>query len=104
MSPTSCNIGALIIRIGFGAHYTIIILRNPQNSIGNYLGGYITSCSFRIEEQKSSTKKGGLHCNPGARGTLRSLGDRVREVLSLALFGRRLRVHGLGALGFFHGV
>ena len=32
-------IGALIIRIGvFGAHYTIIVIRNPQNSIGNYLG------------------------------------------------------------------
>ena len=23
---------------GFGAHYTIIIVRNPQNSIGTYLG------------------------------------------------------------------
>ena len=26
---------------GFGAHYTIIIIRNPQNGIGNYLGPYI---------------------------------------------------------------
>ena len=25
---------------GFGAHYTIITTRNPQNSIGNYLGPY----------------------------------------------------------------
>ena len=24
------------IRIGFGAHYTIIMVRAPQNSIGNY--------------------------------------------------------------------
>ena len=32
-----CNIGALIIRIGFRAPYTIIIIRNPQNSIiGNH--------------------------------------------------------------------
>ena len=27
-------------------NYTIIIIRNPQNSIGNYLGPYITPCSF----------------------------------------------------------
>ena len=37
------NIGALIIRIGFGAQYTIHILRNPQNSTGNYLGSYVWS-------------------------------------------------------------
>ena len=32
------NIGGLIIliRIGFGGHYTVIIIRNHQNSIGNY--------------------------------------------------------------------
>ena len=31
------NIGAFIIRIRFlGAHYTTIIIRNPQNSIGNF--------------------------------------------------------------------
>ena len=29
-----CDIGASIIRIGFWAHYTILIRRNPQNSIG----------------------------------------------------------------------
>ena len=34
------NIGALIIRIGFWAHYTIFIIRTPQNSIGTYLGRY----------------------------------------------------------------
>ena len=34
------SIGGLIIRIWFGAQYTIAILRNPQNSIGNYLGPY----------------------------------------------------------------
>ena len=27
-----CNIGALIIKIGFGAHPTILITRNPHNS------------------------------------------------------------------------
>ena len=31
----------IIIIIGFGAHYTIIIVRSPQNSIDNYLGAYI---------------------------------------------------------------
>ena len=30
----SFSIGALT-RIGFGAHYTINMMRNPQNSIGN---------------------------------------------------------------------
>ena len=36
------DIGALVIRIekGFGAHYTRMIIRNPQNSIGNYLSSY----------------------------------------------------------------
>ena len=27
---------------GFGAHSTIMIIRNPQNGIGNYLGPYIS--------------------------------------------------------------
>ena len=27
------NIGALIIRIGFGVYYTIILIRNPQNPV-----------------------------------------------------------------------
>ena len=31
-------VGALIIRIGFWGHYTIITIRNQQNSIGIYLG------------------------------------------------------------------
>ena len=31
----SPNIWALISRIGFWGHYTIKIIRNPQNSIGN---------------------------------------------------------------------
>ena len=35
------KIGPLIIIIGFGAHYTIIIVRSPHNSIDNYLGAYI---------------------------------------------------------------
>ena len=30
------NVWALIIRIGFGAHYTILIIRNPQNSMGKH--------------------------------------------------------------------
>ena len=36
---TSCR--ALIIRVGFGAHYSITIIWNPQNSPVNYLGPYI---------------------------------------------------------------
>ena len=30
---SNANIGALVIRTGFGAYYTIIIIRNPQNPI-----------------------------------------------------------------------
>ena len=33
--PT-CNIGALIIRLGFGVYYTIIILRNPPKPYSTY--------------------------------------------------------------------
>ena len=35
--------GAFIIRIGFWAHYAIIIVRNPQSGIGNHGGPYITA-------------------------------------------------------------
>ena len=37
-AEVSGNIGALI----FAAHYTIVKIRNPQNSIGNYIGPYST--------------------------------------------------------------
>ena len=40
ISTLNPNLGALRTRIGFGAHYTLNITRNPQNSIGNYLGPY----------------------------------------------------------------
>ena len=33
---TEGDVQALIIRIGFSASYTIFLMRNPQNSIGNY--------------------------------------------------------------------
>ena len=39
------SIGALIIRIGFWGilvYYAILIIRNPHNSIGTYLGPYST--------------------------------------------------------------
>ena len=36
------NIGALIVRIGSWVYYTIIIIRNHQNSIGNYQGPFFT--------------------------------------------------------------
>ena len=38
------NVGSELIRIGFWeVFYTITIIRNPQNSIGNYLGPHIRS-------------------------------------------------------------
>ena len=39
------NIGALMIRVGFWGllYYTIVTIRNPQNSIGNNdVGLYVT--------------------------------------------------------------
>ena len=32
--------GSQYLEQGFGAHYTIIIVGSPRNSIGNYLGPY----------------------------------------------------------------
>ena len=32
--------------LGLGVYSTILIIKSPQNSIGNYLGPYV-SCSFR---------------------------------------------------------
>ena len=41
------NIGSLIIRTRFrGPLYYIIIVRSPQNGIGNYLGSYIRVYEF----------------------------------------------------------
>ena len=40
LSRAGGTIGALIIRIGFWGPHTIIVIRNHQNSIGNYLGPY----------------------------------------------------------------
>ena len=43
------NLGAFIVRIGFGAHYTIIIIRSPHNIIGRYEGPYINPSVSRLE-------------------------------------------------------
>ena len=34
------DVGALIIGIGFGAHFSTMIVRNPHKNIGNHLGPY----------------------------------------------------------------
>ena len=34
-----------MIRIGFGTHYTITLIRNPKNSIGSHLSPYFTAAS-----------------------------------------------------------
>ena len=42
------NIGASIIKQGFGAqYYTIRIIRSPQNCIGNYEGPYVARRNLR---------------------------------------------------------
>ena len=50
------NIGALIIR-GFWDHYTIIIIRNIQNSIGNHLGPYIRPASQNTWAQEAKENR-----------------------------------------------
>ena len=37
------------MNFNFGVHYTILIVRNPQNSIGNYLGPYTICLGFWVE-------------------------------------------------------
>ena len=54
---TLINIGAFILRVGFGAQYTIMIISNPQNSIGNYLRAYITLQSTTHSKCSPSTSK-----------------------------------------------
>ena len=46
------DIGALIIKIGFGAHYTTVIIRRPQNSIRNYLDPYIRGFKVHREARR----------------------------------------------------
>ena len=49
------RIGALIIGIGFlGGHSTIIMLRNPQNNVGTYLGPYSRFFIMRPSEDEDS--------------------------------------------------
>ena len=40
--------GALIIRIGFWSHFTIVTIRSPQNSVGNFLGPLHYGYGFRV--------------------------------------------------------
>ena len=54
--PGATNVGALIIRIGFGGiSYTIIIIRNLQNSVSNYLGSYISYIATADRQKSRST-------------------------------------------------
>ena len=43
ITPKTSDVGALIIRTGFGARYTVIVTRSPQNTIGTFFGPYINS-------------------------------------------------------------
>ena len=36
-----------MVRTGCGAHYTIIIKTEPQNSVGSYFGPYIKPCTLK---------------------------------------------------------
>ena len=64
LATHSLNIGALIIRIEFGAHYIIFIIRNPQNSIGNYLVPYVTCYARRRRRRRPALDS---PCRPGGR-------------------------------------
>ena len=73
------NTGALTIRrIRFGVYYTIIIIRNPQNSIGNYLGPDIKSY-HRTPRQPDSQAAGELELQ-SSRGRRSQRGSGLWEV------------------------
>ena len=45
-----------MIRIGLWAHYTIMRIRNPQNSVGNYLGPCQRTLLLRGQELETAKK------------------------------------------------
>ena len=42
------SLGSEYLEQGLGAHTTVIIIRNHQNSIGNYYGPYITASALML--------------------------------------------------------
>ena len=71
-----------------GAHYTIIIIRKPQNSIGNFKGPY-TKFMGKHDLPAIASRSEHRACPPG------SLGSRPSPRIGLGL-----RVLGCRALGF----
>ena len=61
-------------------HYTTIIMRSPQNSIGSYLGPYSSPCGFG-REQKTFGPKGSV----GANG-LADLSFRIHGEASVCVY------------------
>ena len=62
-NPKPYNVGALIIKIGFAVYSTIVTSYNkepPQNSIGIYLGPYITfkPCAQHLQQTPTSLASG----------------------------------------------
>ena len=55
-STGSYNIGAIIIGIGFGVHYTVVIIRNPQSSIVIYLSTYTNFAQQSTVSARESVK------------------------------------------------
>ena len=59
-----------MIRMGFwmvlGAYYTIVIVRNPQNSIGNYLGPCIMKSAPARPTYRAGIVKPSARSNPGS--------------------------------------
>ena len=59
---SSFSLGALLIRIGFGVHYTVLAIRKPHNSIGHYLGPYITLKNTPLLSQAHQISHRGSVC------------------------------------------
>ena len=94
-SSTEINVGALIIGLGFwGIYHTLIIIRNPQNSIGNYLGPHIKIRGLLTSAASYCSLSGLIRCK-GRTGS----GLREAKVLGFRVRGLGFRVRGLGFRG-----
>ena len=83
------NVRPFLFRIGIWGvlHYTILIIRNPKNSIGNFLGHYHGACGIRLLRHTFGVQAQELACRKEAtKLSTVTLSDNVCSFF----------VHGLG--------
>ena len=90
------TIGALIIRIGFWAHCTMLIIRNLENSISDYLGSYIKLlCIIQHTQHIANAHAGRTHEPPNhrsyPRGTIQKIMTMI--IITIMVYCSELRDH-----------